>query len=146
MAGTTYDMTKEVEVVGEISPGLSPITIKIDFSKIPVKAADDNWKIFPVKDGWVLQDGYTRVPVASTSTADVDIGTAEDGTQLDTATDLSVQATDMTLMDTMAFGTAIIITSDGWIWLDFNTAAVTDGTLEIHLLIYAAPGEDSRVD
>jgi len=146
MAGTTYDKTKEVEVTGEVLPGINTITIKIDFNKLPVKTTDDNWKIYPVKDGWVLQDGYTRVPVASSSIATVDIGTAEDGTELDTAIDISVAVTNMTVMDTLVIGTPIIITSDDYIWLDFNSAAVSDGTLEIHLLIFAAPGEDSRTD
>ena len=146
MAGTTYDMTKQVEVTGEILPGISPITIKIDFAKLPVATTDDNWKIYPVRDGWVLQDGYTRVPVASSSIATVDIGTAEDGTELDTGIDISAQATDITVMDTLVMGTPIIITADDFIWLDFNSAAVSDGTLEIHLLIFAVPSEDSRTD
>jgi len=146
MAGTTYDMTKRVEVTGEVVPGISPITIKIDFAKLPVAASGDNWKIFAIKDGWVLYDGYTRVPVASASTATVDVGTAEDGTQLDAAIDISVAATDITVMDTLVAGTPIVVTADGYIWLDFNTAAVSDGTLEIHLLILAMPGEDSKSD
>ena len=146
MSGTTYDMTKLVETTGEVGPGLSFVTIKIDFAKLPVAAADDNWKILAVNDGWVLYDGYTRVPTASSSTATVDIGTAEDGTELDAAIDLSSAATDITAMDTLVAGTPIIITADGYIWLDFNTASVSDGTLEIHLLIAAVPGEDSKTN
>ena len=142
MAGTTYDMTKEVEVIGELSPGVSPILIKIDFTKLNVAASGDNWKIFTVKDGWILWDGFTKIPTASSSAATVDIGTAEDGTQLDTAIDISTGAADWTKMDTLVDGTKIIVAADGYIWLDFNDAAVTDGVLEILLFIGTAPGED----
>jgi hypothetical protein len=144
MAGTTYDMTKKVEVIGEVTNGLAFVTIKLDFTKLPVAAADDNWQVLALKDGWILYDGYTRIPTASSSTATVDIGTAEDGTELDAAVDLSSAATDPTVMDTLVAGTPIIVTADGYIWLDFNTASVSDGTMEIHLLIAALPGEDSK--
>lgn len=149
MAGTTYDYTLRrpgIEQIGEVCPGINTVTIKIDFQKLNVAASDENWKILAVKDGWILYDGYTRVPVASDSVATVDVGTAEDGTELDTAIDLSSQATDITVMDTLVAGTPIIITADGWIWLDFNSAAVTNGTLEFHLLIWAPPAEDSKSD
>ena len=143
MAGTTYDKTKDVKVVGQVKPGVNPILISIDFTKLNVAAADNNWKILAVKDGWVLWDGFTRIKHASSSTATVDVGTAEDGTELDTAIDLSSQATDWTKIDTLKDGTKIIVAADGYIWLDFNTAAVSDGTLEILLFIGAAPNEDS---
>ena len=34
------------------------------------------------------------------------------------------------------------VSADGFIWFDFNTAAVSDGTLEVRLQINVAPGED----
>jgi hypothetical protein len=142
MAGTTYDKTKEVEVVGGVlKPGLNNVLITIDFTKMNVAAAGDNWKIFALQDGWILYDGYTRVG-ASASAATVDIGTAEDGVELDTAIDISSAAADWTVMDTLVSGTPIIVTADGFIWLDFNSATVSDGKLEIWLVILAAPGED----
>jgi len=146
MAGTTYDKTNptgQLEVLGgNIYPGLNVVRIKIDFSKTPVAAAGDNWKVLKLGNGWQLVNGHTRVPVASTSTATLDIGTAEDGTELDTAIDLSTQATAWTAMDTLVAGTPILISADGFIWFDFNTAAVDDGTLEVRLEILVAPGED----
>ena len=146
MAGTTYDKTTptgQLEVLGgNVYPGLNSIRIKIDFSKTPVAAAGDNWKVLKLGNGWQLLDGKTRVPTASTSTATLDIGTAEDGTELDAAIDLSVQATGWTDMDTLVSGSPIEVTADGYIWFDFNTAAVSDGTLEVWLLIQVAPGED----
>lgn len=142
MAGTTYDKTRVVKPLGLIAPGIRPIYMKIDFSKTPTLAADENWEILKVRDGWILYDGYTKVSIASASTATVDIGTAEDGTQLDTAIDISTLAADWTVMDTLVAGTPIIITADGYIWLDFNTAAVTDGVLEILLFIACGPNDD----
>ena len=144
MAGTTYDKCKDVEVSGITTPGIFPILIKIDFSKLPSAASGDNWKIFAVKDGWILWDGFTKVTTASSSVATIDIGTAEDGTQLDTAIDVSTQATDWTKMDTLVDGTKIIIAADGYIWLDINDAAITDGTLDILLFFGTAPGEDQE--
>lgn len=148
MAGTTYDKTTptgQLEVLGNVCPGYNVIRINIDFAKTPVLAADDNWKILKLNDGWILKCGYTKL-TASTSTATVDIGTAEDGTELDTAVDVSTASADWQVMDTLVEGTPIIITADGYIWLDFNTAAISDGTLDILLEIVAAPQEDSVVE
>lgn len=143
MAGTTYDKTKDVTIIGGVNhPGVNDVVIRMDFSELNVAAADDNWKVFTLQDGWILYDGYTRIPTASASTATVDVGTAEDGTELDAAIDISVAAADWTVMDTLVSGTPIIVTADGYIWLDMNTAAVTDGVLEIWLRILAAPGQD----
>ena len=149
MAGTTYDKTTpggQLEVLGTIRPGFNVIVVKMDFSKTPVAAAGDNWKILKLNEGWKLHCGYTRLSTASTSTATVDIGTAEDGTELDTAVDLSTAATDWQAMDTLVQGTPILITDDGYIWLDFNTATVSDGTLDIWLEIVVGPEQDSEVD
>ena len=147
MAGTTYDKTNgQLEVLGTVKPGFNSIVIQIDFSKTPVLAADENWKVLALNEGWELLNGYTRIPVASVSTATIDIGTAEDGTELDTAIDVSVAATDWTVMDTLAAGTPILITDDGFIWLDFNTAAISDGKLDIYLQIVCAPLQDSLTD
>lgn len=150
MAGTTYDKTfpnGQIPTYGtEVKPGFNTVVIRIDFSVTPVAAADDNWKILKLNEGWKLHCGYTRIPTASTSTATVDIGTAEDGTELDTAVDLSTAATDWQAMDTLVQGTPILITADGYIWLDFNTAAVSDGLLDIWLEIIVAPEQDSTVD
>ena len=147
MAGTTYDKTKgRLQVLGTVKPGFNAIVIQIDFSKTPVLAADENWKILDLNEGWELMNGYTRLSVASTSVATVDIGTAEDGTELDTAVDVSVQATDWQAMDTLVAGTPILIAADGYIWLDFNGAAISDGTLDIFLQIVCAPNQDSLTD
>ena len=150
MAGTTYDKTVptgQLEVLGgAVKPGFNVVVIKLDFSKTPVAAAGDNWKLFQLNEGWELLNGYTRLSTASTSTATVDIGTAEDGTELDTAVDLSTASTDWQAMDTLVAGTPILVTADGYIWLDFNTAAVSDGTLDIMLQIVVAPEQDSITD
>ena len=147
MAGTTYDMTKhpKIQRFGTINPGINVVKIRIDFTKTPVAAAGDNWKIFELKEEWILMGGWTRNVTASSSAATVDIGTAEDGTELDTAVDISTALTVWTAMDTMVVETEIIMTADGYIWLDFNDAAVTDGDLEIMLLILVEPGNDQGI-
>lgn len=143
MAGTTYDMTKKVEVIGEQKPGTFPVLIRIDFSKLPVAAAGDNWKVLAIKDGWILKCGYTRMSTDSTSTGTIDIGTQEDGVELDAAFDVDAGSqSDWTVMDTLVEGTPIIVTADGYIWLDFNTAVIEDGVFEILLEIFCAPGSD----
>lgn len=146
MAGTTYDMSAhpKIERLGDVKPGVNYLQIKIDFTKTPVDAADDNWKILKVSDEWIFLAGFTR-NTASSSTATVDVGTAEDGTEFDTAIDISTALTSWTVMDTLKDGTAVIITADGYIWLDFNTAAVTDGVLEFLFVIACGAGDDSYV-
>ena len=148
MAGTTYDMTKNPLIgrYGTIKPGHNVIKISIDFTKTPVAAADENWKIYELKEEWILAGGWTRNTTASSSTATVDLGTGEDGTQLDTAIDISTALTVWTAMDTMVAETEIIISADGYLWLDFNTAAITDGNLEFLFVILVEPGNDSVTD
>ena len=146
MAGTTYDKTSptgQLEVYGDIKPGFNVLVFKIDFSKTPALAAGDNWKILAVKDHWELFNGYTRLTTASTSAGTVDIGTAEDGVELDAAVDVSVAAADWQAMDTLIAGTPILVAADGFIWLDFNDAAVSDGTLDIKLQIIVPPDSDN---
>jgi len=147
MAGITFDKTNgELEVLGTVRPGFNSIVIKIDFSKTPVTTIGDNWKVLALNEGWELLNGYTRLSTASTSAATIDIGTAEDGTELDTAVDVSTQATDWQAMDTLVAGTPILVTADGYIWLDVNTATISDGTLDIYLQIICAPTQDSLTD
>ena len=147
MAGTTYDKTNgQLQVLGTVDPGFNAVVIQIDFSKTPVLAIGDNWKILELNEGWELLNGYTRLSTASTSVATVDIGTAEDGTELDAAVDVSAAATDWQVMDTLVAGTPILITADGYIWLDFNAATISDGTLDIYLQIVCAPNQDSLTD
>jgi hypothetical protein len=150
MAGTTYDKTTpqgQITTLGDnMYPGYNVVVIKLDFSKTPVAAADDNWKVLKLNEGWQLINGHTRLSTASTSTATVDIGTAEDGTELDAAVDLSTAATDWQAMDTLVAGTPILVAADGYIWLDFNDAAVTDGTLDIRLEIVVNAEQDSLTD
>ena len=142
MAGTTYDYTDSgaIDVMGEPTSGISAVRISIDFAKQNVAASGDNWYVYALKEGWILLYGFCKC-TESSSAATVDIGVSEDGTELDTAVDISTALTDWTVMDTLA-GTPVIITDDGYIWLDFNSASVSDGTLDILLYIAAAPGED----
>jgi hypothetical protein len=150
MAGTTYDKstpTGQLEVLGSnIYPGYNVVVIKIDFSKTPVAASGENWKVLKLNEGWQLINGHTRISTASSSVGTVDIGTQEDGVELDTAIDLSTQATDWTAMDTLVAGTPILVSADGYIWLDFNDAAVNDGTLDIRLEIVVNAEQDSVTD
>lgn len=148
MAGTTYDMSAhpKIQRLGDVKPGVNYLYVKIDFTKTPVAAADENWKILKIADEWIFLAGFTRNPTASTSTATVDVGTAEDGTEFDTAIDISTGLTTWTVMDTLKDGTAVVITADGYVWLDFNTAAVTDGNLEFLFIVATGPGDDSYVD
>ncbi len=145
MAVSTTNMTKhpKIQRYGTINPGHNLIKIVIDFSKTSVDTADDDWTILNINDDWILGGGWTRMSTASTSAATCDIGTAGDGTELDTAIDLSSATTTWTAMDTMVVETEIIPTADGYIFLNFNSAAVSDGVLEILLTILVEPGNDS---
>lgn len=147
MAGTEYDMTKhpKIQRFGTVNPGINVLKFSIDFTKTPVNAADDDWKIYEFKEEWILMGGWARNTSASTSAATVDIGTAADGTELDTAVDISTALTVWTAMDTMVVETEIIMTADTGLYLNFNAAAVSDGNLEIMLLVLVEPGNDQGI-
>jgi hypothetical protein len=145
MAGTTYDKVTLLERLGIINSGFNYLYIKIDFSKTPVAAAGDNWKIARTKDGWLFKACYFRMPTDSTSTATIDVGTAEDGTELDTAIDVDAGSQEAWTAMTPTDASPVEVTADGYIWLDFNTAAISDGVIEFMFEIMAAPGEDSEV-
>ncbi len=141
----TYDLTAQ-EVVGNSATGLFYIYASIDFSEHNTAAANDDIKIARTRDGWLFLGAFFRMPTDSTSAATVDVGTAQNGVELDTAIDLDAGTqTGWTAM-TPTYASPVEVTSDGYIWLDINTAACTDGVLQMMFIVMAGPGEDSITD
>ena len=126
---------------GTPSPGEFYLYKKVDFSEDPMAAVGDDFKLAGTKDGWLIKDSYFRMPVASTSAGTVDVGTAQDGTELDTAIDVDGANTAWAAM-TPTNAVPVEVTADGFIWLDCNTAAIEDGVIEFMFCIMAAPGDD----
>ncbi len=127
--------------LGTPCPGEFYIYSKIDFSKTPMSAVGDDFKLSAIKDGWLIKDSYFRMLTASTSAGTVDVGTAQNGTELDTAIDVDGANTAWAAM-TPTNASPVEVTADGFIWLDCNTAAIEDGILELMFCIMAAPGDD----
>ena len=146
MAGTTYDMVNEVERLGDIKTGLNYLYIKIDFSKTPVSASGDNWKIARIRDGWLFKGSYFRMATDSTSAATIDVGTTEDATDLDSAIDVDGGTQTAWTVMTPTDAVPVEVSADGYIWLDFNSAAISDGMIEFLFTILAEPGSDSETD
>lgn len=139
---TTTDLRSEG--MGTPGPGLFYLYAKVDFTEHPMAAASDDHKILAVQDGWIIVDSWYRMPTASTSTGTIDIGTAQNGTEIAAAVDADGALTAWTQGTPQYDGGAEVeITADGSIWLDCNTAAITDGVLEVLLLCVAAPGDDA---
>jgi len=124
-------------------PGTFWLYCNFDYGKQNMGINDDA-RIFQVRDKWVLLRGFSRCLVASGVASTIDIGTAQDGTELDTAFDTN-SAGDWTIMDTLKSAGEISLTSDGYIWADNNTAAASSGIFEVAIEVYAGP-EDAEFD
>ena len=127
---------------------------KVDFAKQNMGINDD-LRLFKVKDKWVLRNGYTRCLVASGVANTIDLGTAQNGTELDAAANAN-SAGDWLQMDTLGIVvvddtvdvnvTQIPITADGYIWLDNNTAAASSGIFEVMLEVMVGPNDAEGTD
>jgi len=127
--------------MGDSKPGLFYIYSKVDFAKYPMAAIGDDFKLAGTKDGWLFLGAFFRMLTVSTSAGTVDVGTAQDGVELDTAIDVSGANTAWAAM-TPTYAAPVEVTADGHIWLDCNTAAIEDGVLELMFIVMAAPGDD----
>lgn len=134
----TTDLTHKA--MGNPRSGLFTLYQRIDFSKHPMSAVGDDFKIFETKDSWLIVDSRGRMPTASTSTGTIDIGTTQNGTDIDAAIDADGALTAWFAGD--ALNAAAVACADGNIWLDCNTAAITDGVLEVFLTVLAPPNDD----
>lgn len=136
-----YNYYKEHQSNGTQAPCFPTFWLyaKVDFSKQPMGINDD-LRLFKVQDGWLLLRGYTRCLTASGVANTIDIGTAQNGVEIDAAANAN-SAGDWIVTDTLAEGAEIALTADGYIWLDNNTAAVEKGEFEIAIQVFCAPGD-----
>jgi len=124
-------------------PGVFWLYSKFDFSKQNMGINDDA-RILQVRDKWLLLRGFSRCLVASAVANTVDIGTVQNGAELDTAFNAN-SAGDWVIMDTLKSAGEISLSADGYIWLDNNTAAAAYGIVEVAIEVYAGP-EDAEMD
>jgi len=123
---------------------------KLDFSKNPL-GIGDSAKIMKVKDLWVIRDSYWRCSTATTAANTWDIGTV-DATGTFASTDQGIGAALTSGASDWTQGTAdpdanqIILTVDRWVFVSNNTAACTDGVLEVMLEIMAGPQDNEPAD
>ena len=117
---------------------------KVDYAKQNMGINGD-LRLFKVKDKWLLLRGFCRNLVESGVASTVDIGTAQNGTELDAAFDTN-SASDWTIMDTLKGGGEISLTADGYIWVDNNVAAATSGQFEVCIEVYAGPDDAEGTD
>ena len=131
-----YDWYKEHQ-----SPSASPTSgvfwlyTRVNFTQQNLGINDD-MRLFQVMDGWELLRGFSRCVIASGVSNTLDIGTAQNGTQLDTAFNAN-SAGDWTIMDTLKSAGEIAIGADGYIWLDNNTAVTGTGVCDFLIEVMA---------
>jgi len=135
---SVYDYYKEHQSPSPSpKPGTFWMYARVDFSKQNMGINDDI-RLFQVRDKWMLLRGFSRCVSASGVANTLDIGTAQNGTELDTAFNAN-SAGDWTIMDTLKSGGEIALTSDGYIWLDNNTAAASSGVCDFLIEVLASP-------
>ena len=151
-----YNYYKEFHSSGTQAPCFPTFWLyaKVDFNKQPLGINDD-LRLFKIKDKWVLRNGYTRCLVASGVANTIDLGTAQNGTELDTAANAN-SAGDWLQMDTLGIVivddtadvnvTQIPVTADGYVWLDNNTAAASSGVFEVMLEVMVSPNDAEGTD
>ena len=125
---------KQQGSIPSFKPGSNFCWIRLDYALQPMEINDDA-KIMEIKNHWVLKSGFTRADgTAGVATANIDIGTAAGGNQLDDAVDIDGADT-MTRMDTLDDDGPIAITADGHIFVRMLTAAAYDGYTDIFIEI-----------
>jgi hypothetical protein len=142
----TYDYYREHQSPMNAPCGNSAFWLyaKVDYGKQNMGINDD-LKLFKVKDKWLLLRGFCRNLVASGVASTIDLGTAQNGTELDAAFNTN-SASDWTIMDTLKGGGEIALTADGYIWADNNVAAATSGEFEVMIEVYAGPYDAEGTD
>lgn len=138
------DIRNRIDLAMKECSGQFYIYCKIDFSKTSLATAND-YRIARVGKGWLYKASYFRMPTDSTSLGTVDVGTTQSGTDLDSAID--VDAGSQTAWTAMTPTDAVPVeqAADGYIYVEANSAAISDGVLELMIWVQAAPGEDSKV-
>lgn len=129
--------------------GIFPLYVKIDFSTPAHKlaAAADYLVVAKLLKNWIILDSYYKMPTASTSAATIDIGTTYDGSGQEVAAgvDISTGLTGWT-QGSLLSGALEIVDADSYLTVEALSAAISDGVLEILLLVAAGMDESEPAD
>ena len=128
-------------------PGIFPLYCKVDFSKHPLAAAADYLVLAKILDKWIVLDSFWKLPTASTSVATMDIGTTYDGSgqEVVAGADISGANTGWT-QGAVLSGAIDIHAKDTYLTCEALSAAVSDGILEVLLIVASGVDESEPAD
>ena len=132
---------------GNVTNGIFNIYAKVSFSNHPM-AANDIFQLAKLKAGWILLGSWYRSKTASTSTATMDIGTTKDGTGQEVKAGVDLDAIGNTIWNEGVIlpDAPEIVDADSYLTIEALGAAVTNGELEVQLMIFAGPADSEPCD
>ena len=130
----TYEYYKRKDTgsyIPAMKPGSNWVFIRVQPALQPM-AISDVLKIFPVKNHWIIKNGFTRISTPTTAAALGDIGTTSGGNELDTNLDLDNAADTWIRFDSGDDDAPVAITADGYLYFECLSAAIYDGVIDIY--------------
>jgi hypothetical protein len=127
-------------------PGIFPLYVKVDFKKDPLGSGDYH-VLAKTLINWVILDSFWKMPTASTSATVLDIGFDYDGSGHDVLDGGDASGANTTWTQGAYLSGALKIeTVDSYLTVEAETAAISDGILEILLLVAAGVDESAPAD
>ena len=138
----------EHEAMVNPKPGIFPLYCKIDFKKHPLAASGDYLVVAKTLTNWIILDSFYKMPTDSTSTTLLDIGFDYDGSGHDVVDGIDADAGSQSgwTQGTIKSGAIKIEDADSYLCVEAETAAISDGILEILLLVAAGVDESEPAD
>ena len=129
-------------------PGIFPLYCKIDFAEHPLDAAADYLVLAKLLQNWIILDSYWKIPTDSTAANTMRIGTTYSGAGTEVVTAMDVDAGSQTTwtQGTIKSGAIEIVDADSYLTLYSITTAMSDGIVEILLLIACGVDESAPAD
>ena len=137
----SYDYYKRRDTGTEIpslKPGSNWFFIRVKPDLQPMNIAD-TLKLFKIKNHWVIKSGFTRISTATTAAALADIGTTAGGNEIDTNLDIDSASDPWVKFDSVNDNAPLAVTSDGYVYFECLSAAITDGVIDLLFEIWVPP-------
>jgi hypothetical protein len=128
--------------------GIFPLYCKVDFKKHPFAAAADYLVLAKLLKNWIILDSYWKFPTDSTAENTVRIGTTYSGAGVEVVTAADCDAGSQTAwtQGTIKSGGIEIVDADSYLTMYSISTAMSDGIMEVLLLIAAGVDESHPAD
>jgi hypothetical protein len=129
----TYNVMAE-QNCGNIQPGSNWIYLELDFTKHN-GAIGDVFRLYKLKNGWIVNDSYYKVQEALTTNGDLDIGYSATGAT--NIVDLNTHAAGAWVRGSDTPAAQQIFTANEYVTVTPQTANISSGKVAVLLQVIA---------